>query len=190
MLALSPRRQLALGIALAALMTATRGHLVAALPGASWAVFLLAGIALRPAWAFPALLVEAVVIDAIAVGWAGVPDYCMTPAYAMLLPAYASLWLAGRWYAARHAETIAGLARLGAAALGGALACELFSGGGFYFLSGRFAATTLAGYGERFAQYFPAYLGSLLFWVGLALVAYLATSAARERRGSRLHARA
>lgn len=186
--ALRQRQQLAVGLVLAVLMAATRGNhagLLSQLPGASWAVFFLAGVYLRPRWAFAALAVEAVVIDAIAVGWAGVSDYCVTPAYAMLLPAYASLWFAGRWYAARHAENFRSLARAAAAAFVGAVACELLSSGGFYFLSGRFAEPTLAEFGARLAQYFPQYLQAMVLWVGVAAIIHAALVAARGRAAAR-----
>ena len=68
---LSPRVQLIVGLALAALLAMTRGHhfaSVESLPSASWAVFFLAGVFVRSRWAFPALFLEAVALDFGAAG--------------------------------------------------------------------------------------------------------------------------
>lgn len=177
----APRIQLAAGIGLALLMAATRGHhfaTLAHLPSASWAVFFLAGVYLRPGWAFPALLAEAALLDYVAITWGGVSSFCVTPAYAFLLPAYGSLWGAGRLYARLHRPAWPTLIPLGGLLLAGAAACELFSSGGFYFFSGRFMEPTLDGFLPRLAKYFPAALANLLFYTacaaaihGLALLA-------------------
>ena len=114
MLKLSPRAQLAIGLALALLLAMTRGQHFATvnLPSASWAVFFLAGALLRPRWLFPALFIEASLLDFAAVQWAGVSDWCLSPAYWMLLPAYGSLWLGGRLYAGWQREHPSSLALL------------------------------------------------------------------------------
>jgi hypothetical protein len=192
MLTLSGRNQLVIGITLAALMAATRGQHFAtlhSLPGASWAVFFLAGVYLRPAWVLPALLAFVWGVDFFPhlLGGAspaeivsGGKAFCLTPAYFFLLPAYGSLWLAGRWYAARYQFAWATLVPLAAAVLVGAVVCELFSSGGFYFFSGRFNEPTLAEFGARLAKYFPSYLGSLTFYVGIAAVVHATLVLARS----------
>lgn len=175
MLTLSTRHQAAIGLGLAALLIATRGQHFAtlhSLPGASWAVFFLAGIYLRPLWALPALLALTWFLDFAAFTWGGASGFCLTSAYVFLLPAYAALWLAGRWYAARHRFAWATLMPLAASVFVGAAVCELFSSGGFYFFSGRFAEPTVAEFGTRLAKYFPPYLGSLVFYVGIAAVVH------------------
>jgi len=172
---LAPRHQIWLGLALAALMTATRSQHFAALhhlPEASWAVFFLAGVFLSSRWAFPALCGLAFASDWLAVTWLGVSSFCVTPAYAMLLPAYGVLWLAGRWYARRLSARPAALPPLAGALLGSALVAELLTSGGFYFLGGRFAEPTLAGFLPRLGQYFPSALGALFLYVGLAALVY------------------
>jgi hypothetical protein len=176
MLTLSNRDQVLIGTALALLLVATRGQHFAtlhSLPGASWAVFFLAGVYLRPLWGLPGLLALTWVLDFAAYKWAGASRFCLTPAYVFLVPAYASLWLAGRSYALRHRFTWRTLAPLAAAVLIGAAACELFSSGGFYFFSGRFAEPTVAEFGARLLKYFPAYLQSLAFYIGIAALAHV-----------------
>jgi hypothetical protein len=176
MIPVSPRSALAIGLSLALLMAATRSHHFATalhLPDASWAVFFLAGFYLRPLWMFPALMALAGVSDYMAIAWFGVSDFCMSPAYGFLLPAYGALWIAGRWCARRHRFALSTLIPLAASVLLGAAVCEIISSGGFYFFSGRFAETSLVEFGVRLAKYFPPSLESLVFWMGIAIVAHI-----------------
>lgn len=201
MLTLSARHQLSIGIALIALLVATRGQhfaTVVSLPGASWAVFFLAGVYLRPAWIFPALFALVWGLDfaphllsgaSLAETVGGGKAFCLTPAYFFLLPAYGALWLAGRWYAARHRFAWTTLAPLAAAVFTGAAVCELLSSGGFYFFSGRFAEPTFAEFGARLAKYFPSYLGALVFYVGIAAAVHALLVLARSVAGTARDAR-
>ncbi|MGB4068941.1 MAG: hypothetical protein WBK08_13005 [Nitrospira sp.] len=166
-----PRTQILSGIALATLMAATRGHhfgTLEHLPSASWAVFFLAGIYLSSRWVFPALLAEAALLDFAAITWGGVDNFCVSPAYGFLLPAYGALWCAGRWYAGRHQERVAMLLPLAVSLFLGTALCELISSGGFYFFSGRFEQTNLTQFASRLVEYFPRSFSSLLFYVGIA----------------------
>jgi hypothetical protein len=176
-------RQLLIGAVLVALMVVSRGHyfpaLRAALPSTSWAVFFLAGLYLQPRWFLAALLLLAGVLDVLAIGWGNVSDYCMTIAYAALLPAYAALWLGGRWFANEVAQGRGTMVRLAATAFTATLGCEIISSGSFYFSSGRFADPTLAGFGERLVQYFPHSLAAMAVWVALAV---LVRAALQSRR--------
>ena len=176
MIPVRPRSALAIGLTLALLMAATRSHHFAAtlhLPDASWAVFFLAGFYLRPLCMFPALIALAGVSDYVAIAGFGVNDFCASPAYGFLLPAYGALWLAGRWYAGRHRFAFPTLIPLAGSVVIGAAVCELISSGGFYFSSGRFAETSLVEFGLRFGKYFPLSLESLAFWMGIAIVVHI-----------------
>ncbi|MGR9107143.1 MAG: hypothetical protein ACU843_09465 [Gammaproteobacteria bacterium] len=186
MLKTSTSNQLTIGSILVLLIVATRGHHFASLtnlPGASWAAFFLAGIYLRPVAAFAGLLALTWILDFAAVRFGGVSSYCISPAYVFLLPAYGSLWLAGRWYAARHCFAWRSLGLLACAMLVGGLACELLSSGGFYLFSGRFAESSLAEFGGRLLQYFPPYLESLSFYVGVAALAHVLLAFAHGIQG-------
>ncbi len=176
MITIAPRSALAIGLSLALLMAATRSHHFATtlhLPDASWATFFLAGFYLRPLWVFPALIALAGMSDYVAIAWFGVSDFCASPAYGFLLPAYGALWLAGRWYAGRHRFALSTLIPLAGSVVIGAAVCELISSGGFYFFSGRFAKTSLVELGLRLAKYFPPSLVSLAFWMGIAIVVHI-----------------
>ncbi|NJD08869.1 MAG: hypothetical protein FIA97_20610, partial [Methylococcaceae bacterium] len=156
-------------LGLFALMAATRSHHFASvthLPDASWAVFLLAGFYSGRAWLFVALLALAGLTDYLAIGWFGVSDYCISAAYGFLAPAYGALWLAGSWYGRHHHLQASTLLPLSAALLAGTALCEAISGGSFYFLAGRAAETSLAGYAAQFLNYYPASLQGTALYVG------------------------
>jgi hypothetical protein len=86
----------------------------------------------------------------------------------MLLPAYASLWLAGRWYAKQHdLITLNSLLFLYAAVLIGTFSCELLSSGGYYLFSGKFEPS-LSEFYNRLVQYYPYSIASTAFYVTIA----------------------
>ena len=176
MIPANPQSALAIGLTLALLLAATRSHHFATalhLPDASWAVFFLAGFYLRPVWMFPALVALAGVSDYVTIAWFGVSDFCVSPAYGLLLPAYGALWLAGRWYAGRHRFALSTLIPLAGSVVIGAAVCEIISSGGFYFFSGRFVETSLVELGLRLAKYFPPSLVSLALWMGIVTVVHI-----------------
>ncbi|MFY9327944.1 MAG: hypothetical protein WAO76_08005 [Georgfuchsia sp.] len=169
-MSVSTRQQYAIGGFLALLLVVTRGHHLPStlhnmLPSASGAVFFLAGMYLRPLAGFAALCALAAFADYAAIVWGGVNSFCISPAYAALLPAYGSLWLAGRIYANRCGLDSIALLPLAASVFIGAVLCELISSSSFYVFSGRFAEPSWAGFAIHFAQYFSASLASLTCWV-------------------------
>jgi hypothetical protein len=176
MLKLSNRHQIAIGAFLVVLLVLSRGYhfptVQTLLPSASWAVFFLAGVYLRPAWVLAGLFGLAAFLDLSAINWQGVSDFCMSPAYIALIPAYGALWFAGRWFAGRYSFKPIALLALAASALVGTVVCELISSGSFYFFSGRFPETTLVEFGARLVKYAPHGLLSMAFWIGLAALAH------------------
>jgi len=176
------RKQLGIATILALLVAATHGHHFASalhLPPATWAVFFLAGFYVRRAWVFAALLAEVVILDYVAVTAGGVSAFCVSPAYGFLLPTYGALWLAGHWYATRYRFAWNTLPTLVASLFGSVALAEVFSSGGFYFFSGRFADTSLAEFGGRLLAYFPYSLQSFAFWIGIAIAVHVALRAVR-----------
>jgi hypothetical protein len=181
MLTLSTRAQVAVGILLAALMIATRGQhfpdIKQALPSASWAVFFLAGVYLRPLWAPVIFFGLAFFLDMAAVNWQGVSDYCVSPAYIALIPAYGTLWFGGRLFAKHCTFKPITLLWLVAAVLVSAFVCDIISSGAFYYFSGRFAEPTFAGFVPRVVKYYPMFLSSMAFWVTVAAAVHTAVVA-------------
>lgn len=188
MMNLEKRQQFWIFAGLVALIGATHGHHFGTalhLPPAAWAVFFVLGFYVRSAWAFVALVAEIVAIDYFAITAGGVSAFCVSPAYGFLLPAYGTLWLAGRWFAGRYSLTVKALPALFASLVASFSLAELFTSGGFYFFSGRFAETTLAEFGSRLLKYAPGSLEAFVFWIGIAAIAHialaLATSGARKQ---------
>lgn len=172
MLKLTIRNQMLVGGGLVMLMVVTRGHYTAPLfhlQDATWAVFFLAGVYLTPRWVFLPLCAVAALVDWIAISWGGVSGFCVTPAYAMLLPAFASLWLGGRWFARHYSEAPKALLSLVSLVLICAFMAELLSSGGFYFFGGRFAEPSLAVFFQRILAYFPNSLGAMAIYLGIAI---------------------
>ena len=185
MLNFSTRQQIAIGFVLVLMMLLTRSHhwaSIHSLPDASWAIFFLLGVYVRALWVVPALIAASVVIDYVAITWGGVSDFCVSPAYWLLIPAYAVLFAGGRFYARGHQLSVMGLLRLVGVALVVVAVAQLLTTGGFYFFSGRFADPTLAGLMLRLEKYFPPMLGTFALYLGVAVVVHLALAAAFFRR--------
>ena len=176
MITLSTRFQWLIGFVLVLLLVVTRGQHFATLthlPSASWSVFFIAGVYLRSWRILPFLLVLAAGLDYSAIKFGGVSDFCVSSVYVLLLPAYACLWFAGRWYARQYHFKWRTLLPLVTAIFVGASLCELFSSGGFYFFSGRFVDPTVVQFGERLVKYFPPNLQSMAFYGGIAAIVHL-----------------
>lgn len=155
-------------IALMLLMAATRFHHFGtglSLPDASLAVFFLAGLWSGGISFFMILLLEAGLIDYLAIGQFGVSDYCISPAYVFLVPTYTVLWFGGKLCAKFKAISPSALMQqFGILALATSIAF-LISNGSFYLLSGRFGKLSVLEYVDRVAQYYPAYLSAALIYV-------------------------
>jgi hypothetical protein len=157
---------------LAVAMLATRLHHFEYLPDASWAIFFLSGFHLFGARAAALLMVEAVVIDYVATVHLGVSSYCLSIAYPFVVPAYATLWLGGRW-AARHRsdELPHRVGWLVVCLLVSVAVCFLLTNGSFYWLSGRAASPTVAGWAVGFQRWYPYFLAVPCIYVAMAVVA-------------------
>lgn len=175
MLKLSDRTQLFIGLFLVALMAVTRGEHFASiesLPPASWAIFFLAGAYITRHWFLPALMGLVAFLDYAAVTYQGVSSFCITPAYSMLIPAYGALWLAGKMFAKTYQSDFSSLLPLVLLVLGSGVVAELISSGSFYYLSGRFADTTVAEFGSRLLKYGPSMLANYAFYIAIATVVH------------------
>ncbi len=173
MLTLSTRSQIAIGLLLVSLMILTRSHHFASthnLADASWVIFFLAGVYLPSTWPLLGLFALSWWLDFAATNWGGVSDYCLTPAYVFLLPAYASLWLSGRWYTQRYQFASSTLIPLSISVIVGLILCGLFSSGGFYFFSGHITETNLNEFGDQLIKYLPLYIETFVFYLGVAVL--------------------
>jgi len=167
-------RPAALGVfaALLAVMLATRFHHFGTalnLPDASMAILFLGGLYLRRHAMFVAFIALALAVDWISIDYADVSSFCVTPAYAFLLPAYAVLWYGGRAYADRLQPTAIAMTL----ALGVALICAAasfaISNGAFYWLGGRYAHPHVGEYLSRLRQWGPLFVRTTLCYIALGL---------------------
>ncbi|OIQ72876.1 hypothetical protein GALL_454910 [mine drainage metagenome] len=95
--------------------------------------------------------------------------WCLSPAYAGLIPTYAVLWLTGMGLAQqqRFARLLISLPA-SSAAVGVAF---LISNGFFFALSGVASSVSLNEFVLAVAGYFPAYLASAMLYLAPALIA-------------------
>ncbi|MDD2863672.1 MAG: hypothetical protein PHC99_02980 [Methylococcales bacterium] len=162
---------------LVALMGATRMHHFGSafsLPDASLAVFFLAGLFFSSRTFFIALLLEAGLLDYVAISHLGVSDFCVSPAYVFLIPTYFAMWFGGRL--AAHFKSMQGTeVTLSIPAMATLLASTttafLLSNGSFYWLSGRHSNGTMTEYVERALNYYPTYAGYAVMYVVLGFAA-------------------
>jgi hypothetical protein len=177
----------ALGFALALVLAVTRsGHFgsIATPPDATLAVFFLAGAFVASAWFVPLLLLEAALVDYLAISMGGVSSYCVTPAHVFLIPTYVALWWAGRWYGRRLSDNGHAVVALAFAVTVGTTVAFLISNGSFYALSGYFATLSPTTYATRVARYYLPYLGwtALYAGVGVAVLRWLAHANSAQRQ--------
>lgn len=159
---------------LALLMAATRFHHEGtsfALPDASLAVFFLVGWYSSQRIHLLGFLIGAAFIDYVAIALMGVSDYCVTPAYAFLIPTYGTLWIGGRWMAQGHRRGRAlPWTRFVLALPGVSTLAFLLSNGSFFLLSGRFDNIDFTLYVQELLREYPPYTLSTLFYATSALL--------------------
>lgn len=144
------------------------------LPGASLAVFFFAGF-YRNKLLFGFLLALAGIIDYVAIA-NGTSAWCVSPAYAFLVPTYGVMWLGGRYCTTLPPAKVNKFRffvwAIGLLSLATSLAFVI-SNGSFYLFSGRYADLSWSQYLSRVAQYYPPYLSSTLIY---AIVSYTLVS--------------
>jgi hypothetical protein len=179
----SPRREVALLLVAIGIMAVTRYYPLSSLlgvPDASVAIFFLAGFAFRrsrySAWVFGALFAAGWLIDYTAITVGGTSNWCFTPAYAFLIPAYGCVWYAGRWCADRQGAGWRHWVSLSAVLLISVSLAFLISDAGFYLFSGRYPEASWQVYTARVAAYYPHYVAYAVAYVGLAVLLRLAAA--------------
>jgi hypothetical protein len=164
-----------LTLPLIALMALTRFHHFGdafSLPDASLAVFFLAGLGFaRRWWLLGFLLLEAAVIDYVAINHFNVSAFCVAVAsYGFLIPTYAVMWFAGSYCVKFKNLNASEMAlSIGVSALATSVAF-LISSGSFYLLSGRPAVLSWAQYSDGVMQYYPPYTSAALCYTVLGLM--------------------
>jgi ribose/xylose/arabinose/galactoside ABC-type transport system permease subunit len=154
------------------------------LPDASWAVFFLGGfyLAREWRWALAVLLLEAVLIDGLAIRYYGISNYCATLAYWFIVPGYSVLWLGGGWLRKHYRQVPLDLARLLASLVLSVTICFLITHSAFYWIGGRVEHPTIAEWWSVFTRWYGLFLGVTCAYVGLATLAHFALT--RRSRSS------
>lgn len=188
-LKISHKNQLIIGAALMALMILTRSNLFSHLADASWAIFFMAGFYLTHQslrrLAFPVFFLLAFVIDLVVIDAQGGVHYCFTPSYPFLIPAYAAMYFAGRWFAANYEENVRGLFKFTASAFVAVAVCFFVSNLGFYFFAGKFENMTVLQYANSVAQYLPGYLKTTAVYLSTTGIIHLLINHSRKPVESR-----
>jgi hypothetical protein len=153
------------------------GHFGSAitLPDATLAAFFLSGAFGASAWIVPVLMLAAATVDYVAITTQDVDRHVLTPAYLFMIPTYAALWFAGRWYVRRAQGDRHAIIPLAIAVLVGASAAFLISNGSYFALSGYFGSLSAMMYATAVAQYFPHYMGWTVFYVAVGMALARAT---------------
>jgi hypothetical protein len=172
------------------LMAATRIHhfgVGTIAPDASTGVFFLAGLILAsPAW-FVFFAVEAILLDAVALGLVGVADACMTLGYWTLFAGYGALWYAGRLARGTEKLDVLNAGKLIGLATVGTILFFVLSNVGYYFGGGFEQSMGAVEYITRVSRYLPPYLVSTLGYVAAGVIVFIASL--RLRPGGKLAAR-
>ena len=161
-------------------MILTRSPLINHIQDTSWAVFFLLGFYVRRVFVFGLFFLAAFAVDLLAIQTQGIDSFCFTPSYPFLIPAYAALWGAGRWFANHYQENLRGGFYFVVAAILGVTVSFLVSNFGFYWFSGRFPDMGGLEYIQTIAKYLPMYLQTTIVYLGIAAVIHLAVIQAQK----------
>lgn len=154
-------------LALIGLMLATRVHHFGSafsLPDASLIVFFLGGLFFNHLKLFVLLLCEAALIDYVVISQFNVSDFCVSPAYAALIPAYGAMWWAGTYCAKFKQLNTSELAMQFGVLFLATSTAFLISNGSFFLFSGKNAEISWAHYLQGISDYYPSYLTATLIY--------------------------
>ncbi len=168
---------------LLSILVVTRAHFFTHIQDASWAIFFMLGFYVRKAIGFPIFWLVAFAVDLLVIESKGGQSYCFTVSYPFLIPAYASLWIAGRWFAGRYSENLRGLLYFVAAAVVGITVCDIISSGGFYWFSGRFENVNFSEFAGRIARFLPMFMKTTMIYLAIAAVVHIVVIQAGKLRG-------
>lgn len=142
------------------------------LPDATLAALFVGGMLIRSRLWLLAAIVIAFAMDAYAIGWKGVSDYCMSTGYWGLIPTYAMVWLIGRQLGNASKPLAAGPYAL-YAWVAYSLAF-LLSNAFWYGFSDKVASLSILEFSQRVAQYYLPYAGYALLYTALAWLVIVA----------------
>ena len=167
--------QLLLATCLAILMIITRSNYfdwATVLPGASLAIFFLAGFYLRSYLSFAVFACLAYACDY----WVLIVDVegCFTSAYGFIFAGYFLIWSCAKWAAERYdlARLHNGI-KLFAVSLLSISGAFMISNGSFYAFSGNFSDLSLLDYSARVMRYYLTYLIDPMIYLTVAALIHI-----------------
>ncbi|MEY4768886.1 MAG: hypothetical protein RL637_1525 [Pseudomonadota bacterium] len=141
-----------------------------ALPDASLAVFFLAGRLCQSRWTLISLLLNAVLLDYIAITMLNVSDWCISPAYIFLIPTYSVLWYLGKYSATKWQQlNVTEFLQSMMLMLIATSIAFVISNQSFYLFSGRYQTLAWENYWLQISHYYVPYLTSALLYAGTGL---------------------
>ncbi len=152
------------------LMLATRFHhsgSAVSLPDASLAVFFLGGLWNGRLLWFAILTAMATLIDLVATTQMGISDFCISPAYAFLLPTYAVLWFSGKYCQQFDTLKWQHISIQLFFLLASTSLAFFISNGSFFLLSDKVADTSWNGYIQGIFNFYPDYLKYGVIYVAI-----------------------
>ena len=173
--------------ALVVLMLLTRFHHfgdINTLADATLAVFFGAGLYCKRLWVLPLLLVEAGLIDYVAIHFGGVSAWCVSPAYFFLIPTYAVMWQGGRLCSGWVDTGKAAIRTIPLVILTATSLAFLISNASFYLLSSRFESLNMVEYFLRVFKYYPSYTVTTVVYISVILAVHALIYYSVGRRAS------
>ena len=140
-------------------------------PDATLAVFFLAGLWIRSIPLVGLMFGAAALADQLAFA-NGVSSWCVTAAYACLIPAYLAMWFGGRLCRGVNLASVSGFARFAAILFVATTIEFIISNHSFFLWSGYFPTMSTSEYWSKTIQYFPQYLewAAIYITAGIAII--------------------
>lgn len=156
------------------LLVLTRVEYIPFLQDATWTVFFLLGFYLRNTFVFAIFILVVFIIDFTQIAArGGHQDFFLAPSYLFIIPAYFSLWFAGKTFAKNYSEDLKGLIVFLLCAISGIILCQLISSGGYYWMSLNVIDLSVKEFIYRTLEFLPLALKINLQYLVLSFILHL-----------------
>ena len=138
-------------------------------PDATLAVLFMGGLLITNTTWLGLALIAAFGMDAYAMGWQGVSDYCMSPGYWGLIPTYGLVWGAGRLLA--DSDKPFAVWSFALFALVSTSIAFVVSNAFWFAFSDKVEMLTITEFSVRVAKYYIPYVGYALLYAAIGWLA-------------------
>lgn len=182
---LSKNKQIIIAGLLLVIMLASRAEVIPYFQDASWAMLFALGFYIRPYFAIALFLIAIMGIDfAQIAARGGHQDYYLSPSYLFIIPAYFSLWWAGRFFSKRYSDDLKGLILFITCSVMGIIICHLISAAGYYWMSMKFINLSLDEFISRTLDFLPLALQVNLMYLSVIALLHLSFSKIHKHKMS------